>query len=129
MTPESLIVQHRLEPHPFEGWWRPTSRAPGEYLEGLQLFRAMDEAGWHRFPSAITYSLVEGGPMVISLSPDGCQAEARRLVAEGDSINVEQAALRALSCLGSVALLRLTIRPDCALTDRELMPDDWYPQG
>ncbi|MEM9837977.1 MAG: cupin domain-containing protein [Pseudomonadota bacterium] len=129
MTVDALIRAHQMQPHPFEGWWRQTARDVGEKREGLQLFSAMDEAGWHRMPAAMVYSLKDGGPVAISTSHDRRTAHADRLIRQGDSLPVAPGTLRALSCLGSFALLSVVLTPDCALTDRILMPDDWFPQG
>ncbi|MEM1380444.1 MAG: hypothetical protein AAGH41_07465 [Pseudomonadota bacterium] len=118
-----------MEPHPFEGWWRQTGRTLGAAREGLQLFAATDEAGWHRMPAETTYRLEEGGPVTLSLSFDQRTATARRLMQPGDALTVTPGTLRALACLGAAALVHIVLKPDCALTDRVLMPDDWFPQG
>ncbi|NRA29250.1 MAG: hypothetical protein HRU11_03230 [Parvularculaceae bacterium] len=129
MSLDPLIAKHRLSPHPFEGWWRALDESAGPTSEALQLLGALDEAGWHRFPAQVTYRLEEGGPVAITVSDDGEQASARRLVAVGDTLTVEPHEIRAVSCLGRAALLHLTVEPARPLTDRELMPDDWFPKG
>ncbi|MEM1409593.1 MAG: hypothetical protein AAGG79_02465 [Pseudomonadota bacterium] len=128
MSIEELIRRHGLEPHPFEGWWRETAHLKGQSREGLQLIGAADEAHWHRIDAQTTYRLEEKGPAVISLSRDGQTAAGHRLVAPGSTLTVEAGVLRALSCLGAAALLRITLKPDCRVTDRDLMPDDWFPK-
>lgn len=129
MNLEALITQHRLSPHPFEGWWRPLEDDAACARQALQLLSALDDAGWHRFPTQVTYRLEEGGPVVISVSADGDKATANRLVTEGDTLTVEDHEIRAVSCLGRGALLHLSMEHARPLTDRELMPDNWFPGG
>ncbi|GGY45135.1 hypothetical protein [Parvularcula lutaonensis] len=127
-SPEDLIRQHALLPHPFEGHWRETAHVKGIRREGLQLLTALDEAGWHGVEAEVSYTLEEGGPVALSLSSNRRTAYGYRLLTPGDAVKVGPAVLRAISCLGGHALLRLRLEPDVALTDRQLMPDDWYPQ-
>lgn len=122
-----MIRAHRLAPHPFEGWWREAVHRPGEKRQGLHLLGALDEVGWHRVPADVSYRLAEGGPVSITVSPDGRVARPYRLIRAGDSATVPWGQIQALTCLGSAALLVVTLTPDCALTERELMPDNWFP--
>lgn len=125
---DDLIAEHRLEPHPFEGYWRETGHERGLWREGLQLLKAVDEASWHGIEAEVSYTLVEGGPVAISLSANRTTAYGHKLLAPGDAVKVGPGVLRAISCLGAFALMRLRVEPDAALTDRQLMPDDWYPK-
>lgn len=128
MSAAKIIREHWLQPHPFEGYWRELRHEPGVCREGLQLFEATDEAGWHRIDAEVTYRLLDGGPLALSMSPDGHEARAERLTDIGQATTIAPGVLRAISCLGAYALMELTFRPDRALTDRELMPDDWFPE-
>lgn len=128
MSVADLIAEHRLEPHPFEGWWRQTRLLPGKERAGLHLLSGLDEVPWHGIGAEVSYTLLAGGPVSVSTSPDGQRAAAHRLVRPADQVRLAEGALHALSCLGPFALLEVTLRPDLPLTARHLMPDDWYPQ-
>lgn len=127
MTIGSLINAKGLASHPFEGHWRETEHVLGEKRCGQQLLSAMDEAGWHSYEAEVTYTLKEAGPVAISLSHNGVTAYGHRLIEVGDTLKVGPGVLRSISCLGAHALLEETFSPDIALTDRQLMPDNWFP--
>ncbi|MEO1041338.1 MAG: hypothetical protein AAFX52_03525 [Pseudomonadota bacterium] len=50
-------------------------------------------------------------------------------MAPGQAVEISHGLARTLSCLGASVLFRVTLTPDAALTDRILMPDDWFPPG
>lgn len=127
MTLEEIIAARRLVPHPFEGYWRETAHVGGSHRMGEQLLCATDEAGWHSYEAEITYRLEVGGPVAITLSHDGVSAYGQRLLTPGDTLQVASGVLRTVSCLGRHAILVITFAPDAALTDRQFMPDNWYP--
>ena len=93
----------------------------------MQLLTGIDEAGWHTLDAETSYTLMEGGPVAITLSHNGTSAYGHRLLAPSDSLKVGPGVLQATSCLGAFALLRVQLSPDAALTDRKLAPDDWVP--
>lgn len=95
----------------------------------LQFLGASDEAHWHRIDADVTYTLKRGGPLSISVSCDGISASGHRLVARNDSLVVTGNAIRALSCLGAEALFQVDVPPGFSVSDRQLMPDNWYPKG
>jgi hypothetical protein len=121
LTLRELIERHRLETHPFEGYF-------AEDEDGyLQALGALDEAHWHRVEGEVAYALVEGGPAVLTFSADDRTARAVRLSAPGQSVLVPSGAARTFSCLGQAALLH--VGADLGPAARYLMPDHWFPQG
>ena len=76
----------------------------------------------------MTLTLIEGGPVALSLSGDGQSATGYHLTTAGQSFTIGPDMYRAMSCLGAYALLKLSLSPDISVSDRDLMPDDWYPQ-
>ncbi len=105
------------------------SHVAGESRELLQALHGAEEAAWHKIDVPTTYSLEEGGPLIVSVSPDDVYADSHRLVAPGQAFTVEPGAARTLTCLGAFVLFRVTMAPDVSLTERVLMPDDWFPPG
>jgi hypothetical protein len=126
LTAGQLITAYSLRPHPFEGHWREDA-GRGRNQEGLQLLEAAEEAQWHKLGGLTVYELVEGGPLVVSVSEDGVNAAAVTLTRTGDSATLPPGAARALSCLGRVALFAVRWEEDHPVRDRVLMPDDWFP--
>lgn len=127
MNTEALIASHRLLPHPFEGHWRQTGHEDGRHREGLHLLTATEEAGWHTVDAEVTMTLEEGGPASVALSHTGVTAYGHKLLTRGDSLKIGPGVLRSLSCLGAYVLLKVRIAPDIAVGERELMPDEWFP--
>ncbi|MEM9810139.1 MAG: cupin domain-containing protein [Pseudomonadota bacterium] len=128
MKSDDLITAHALRPHPFEGYWRETAHQSGQSREGLQLLMATDEAGWHQIRADVTFTLLEGGPIAMSLSGDGKTATGYHLTAPGQSFAIGPDIYRAIACLGAYALVSVSFSPDISISDRDLMPDDWYPK-
>ncbi|MEO1657357.1 MAG: hypothetical protein AAFR65_06515 [Pseudomonadota bacterium] len=102
---------------------------PGESRTVLQALHGAEEAAWHKIDVKALYRLHEGGPLVVSVSPDDRYADCHRLVMPGQKVEVEAQAARTLTCLGAYVFFAITLTPDAGLTDRSLMPDDWYPPG
>ena len=114
-------------PHPFEGAWREREHEPGFRRQIEQRLLATEEAAWHVIKAEVRYRLIEGGPVVVSVSPDGIEAHAYKLLRDGDGIAVLAGKARTISCLGAEATLSLTFSPDIPISQRDLLPDDWYP--
>ncbi|MEM0930328.1 MAG: hypothetical protein AAGI89_13660 [Pseudomonadota bacterium] len=108
---------------------REVAHVPGESREILQALHGAEEAAWHKIDVPVTYRLEEGGPLIISVSSDETYADSHRLIAPGHALMVEPGAARTLTCLGAAVLFHITLTPDIGLTDRRLMPDDWFPPG
>ena len=82
---EDVVGALGLAPHPEGGWYRETWRdAPADGTRGagtaiLFLLDAERHSHWHRVDAAELWLWHAGGPLVLTLSPDGHDAEAHLL--------------------------------------------------
>ena len=131
-TAEEAAEAYRLSPDPVQGWSRQTDHVPGRLRAFLYLLSGTDFAGWHRVPAEPVWTHEDGGACALSRSPDGVTADAVHLGASSGLARwtrVPEGHYQALEPMGAWSLLRATYVPDAKLTDRDLMPDDWFPRA
>ncbi len=126
MSLTEVISRRQMRPHPFEGHWAPLSTDPESGF--LQCLSATEEAYWHRISAEVSYKVVEGGPLAVSVCEDGETAKGRQLLSGEPALTVREGAARTLSCLGAYVLFEVTSRPPTGPAERDLMPDGWYPK-
>lgn len=128
-----------LKPHPEGGFYRETWRdAPDDGGRGagtaiLFLLRAEDFSHWHRVDAAEVWLWHAGGPLVLSLSPDGHDAEAVLL---GPDLAARQLPQRVVpagwwqsaASLGRWTLVGCTVSPAFRFDGFEMAPPDWRPR-
>jgi len=128
-----------LEPHPEGGFYRETFRdgagAGGRaastaiyYLLGLG-----DVSEWHRVTDAAeVWHYYAGAPLVITLSPNGHDAEAHHLgpdLARGQrpQIVVPAGWWQTATSLGAWTLVGCTVAPGFDFASFEMAPANWRP--
>lgn len=138
MTPKDLIRQLGLVPHPEGGWYRETWRA--EAQEGARaagtaiyyLLEAGDVSHWHRVDAAEMWHFYAGGPLSLTVSPNGHDAEAMVL---GREIGAGQRPQRLVpagwwqtaTSLGAWTLVGCTVSPAFEFSGFEMAPENWRP--
>ena len=138
MTPKDLIRQLGLAPHPEGGWYRETWRA--EAQEGARaagtaiyyLLEAGDVSHWHRVDAAEMWHFYAGGPLSLTVSPNGHDAEAMVL---GHEIGAGQRPQRLVpagwwqtaTSLGAWTLVGCTVSPAFEFSGFEMAPENWRP--
>ncbi|MEM6678373.1 MAG: cupin domain-containing protein [Pseudomonadota bacterium] len=138
MTAREIIAALKLEPHPEGGWFRETWRAPAEdgvRAAGTAIYYLLDVgevSHWHRVDAAEVWHWYAGGPLSLSLSPNGHDAEAHIL---GPEIAAGQRPQRIVpagwwqsACsLGAFTLVGCTVSPGFEFSGFEMAPPDWRP--
>ena len=138
MTAREIIEMLGLERHPEGGWFRETWRAPagdGERAAGTAIYyllEAEDVSHWHRVDAAEVWHWYAGGPLVLTLSPDGHDAEAHHL---GPALAAGQRPQRVVpagwwqtaASLGAWTLAGCTVAPGFEFRGFEMAPPDWRP--
>ena len=137
--PKALIERLQLEPHPEGGWFRETYRdAPEEGGRGRMtaiyyLLEVGDVSAWHRVNDADEiWHFYAGAPLALTLSPDGHDAEARRLgpnlpAGEAPQILVPKGWWQTAESLGRWTLVGCTVAPAFSFDGFEMAPPDWRP--
>ena len=125
-----------LKPHPEGGHYRETWRdAPADGSRGagtaiLFLLAAGENSHWHRVDASEVWIWQAGGPLVLSLSPDGHDAEAHRLGPDpGLALQktVPPHWWQAAVSLGAWTLVSCVVAPAFNFSGFELAPPDWRP--
>ncbi|MGF1501289.1 MAG: cupin domain-containing protein [Paracoccaceae bacterium] len=137
-TARDLIRTLDLARHPEGGWYRETWRADapaGTRPAGTAIYyllEAGDFSHWHRVDAAEIWHWYAGAPLVLSLSPDGHDAEAHHL---GPEIAAGQRPQRIVpagwwqtaTSLGAFTLVGCTVSPGFSFDGFEMAPPDWRP--
>jgi len=127
-----------LRPHPEGGHFRETSRdvAPGGgrgTMSAILFLLALDEfSHWHRVDADELWIWQAGGPLVLSVSPDGHDASAHWL---GPDLSARQSLQhrvpaghwQAANSLGQWTLVSCVVAPAFSFDGFELAPPDWRP--
>ncbi|MEM7498196.1 MAG: cupin domain-containing protein [Pseudomonadota bacterium] len=138
MKARDIIAALELAPHPEGGWFRETWRAEaaaGERATGTAIYYLLDVgevSHWHRVDAAEIWHWYAGGPLSLSLSPNGHDAEAHVL---GPEIAAGQRPQRIVppgwwqsACsLGAWTLVGCTVSPGFDFAGFEMAPPDWRP--
>lgn len=138
LTETAVVRLLGLERHPEGGWYRETWRSPapdGGRAAGSAIYYLLgagDFSHWHRIDADETWHWYAGGPLALSLSPNGVDAEACRL---GPEIGAGQQPQRTVPAgcwqsavsLGAWTLVGCTVAPAFTFEGFELAPPDWRP--
>ena len=131
MNVGELVASLGLEPDPHAGWSRDTVDASGDLRTAIHLLGVGDCLEWHRVVGASeAWHHLAGGPLALTLSPNGHDASAHRLgraLAMGDALYLAVPAdhWRTAEPLGEWTLIARTIAP--ATGERETAPPGWRP--
>lgn len=139
-TAKEIVRLLDLAPHPEGGWFRETFRdaAPAggraHSTAIYYLLEAGDVSRWHRVTDAVeVWHWYAGGPLALTLSPDGHDAEAFRLgpeLAAGQrpQVMVPANCWQTAESLGAWTLCGCTVAPGFEFAGFEMAPDGWFPR-
>ncbi|MEO0426092.1 MAG: cupin domain-containing protein [Pseudomonadota bacterium] len=138
LTAQEIIRVLDLAPHPEGGWFKETWRAPaaeGERAAGTAIYYLLDAgevSHWHRVDAAEIWHWYAGGPLSLSLSPNGHDAEAHVLgpeLAAGQrpQLTVPEGWWQTACSLGAYTLVGCTVSPGFEFSGFEMAPPDWRP--
>ncbi|MGL5114949.1 MAG: cupin domain-containing protein [Beijerinckiaceae bacterium] len=128
-----------LKPHPEGGHYRETWRDERVDAEGRAastliyfLLDVGDVSDWHRVDAAEVWHWYAGAPLVITVSPNGHDAEARHLgpdlkAAQRPQIVVPANWWQTATSLGAWTLVGCTVAPGFDFKGFELAPPGWRP--
>ncbi len=139
MNAQDIIKALDLAPHPEGGWFRETFRdttgSPRGHSTAIYyLLEAGDVSHWHRvLDAAEVWHWYGGGPLALTISPDGHDAEAFRLGPELAAGQRPQAIVPAghwqtAESLGAWTLCGCTVAPGFEFAQFEMAPPDWHPK-
>lgn len=137
-TAAQVIETLDLARHPEGGWYRETWRAeagPGERAAGTAIYYLLegdDHSHWHRVDATEIWHWYAGAPLVLSLSPDGHDAQAMLL---GPELATGQRPQRIVpagwwqsaASVGAWTLVGCTVSPGFEFDGFEMAPPDWRP--
>ncbi len=134
---ERIIRALELRPHPEGGHYRevwrdtpPVGRGAGTSI--LFLLKAEEVSHWHRVDAAEIWLWQAGGPLVLTISPDGHDAAAVWLGPDPGARQVLQSTVEAgvwqtAASLGAWTLVSCVVCPAFSFDGFELAPADWRP--
>jgi predicted cupin superfamily sugar epimerase len=128
-----------LAPHPEGGHYRETFRDPrtdaaGRSLSSLIYFLlgAGEVSAWHRVDAAEIWHYYAGAPLVLTISPNGHDAQAMHLgpqltVGQRPQCVVPTGHWQTATSLGAWTLVGCTVAPAFDFAGFEMAPPDWRP--
>ncbi|MEM9626770.1 MAG: cupin domain-containing protein [Pseudomonadota bacterium] len=138
ITPAWLIEQLGMQPHPEGGHYVETFRdAPSGAERGALtcihfLLQAGEVSAWHRIDATEIWHFAAGDSLVLTLSPDGHDAEAKHLgpdLTAGQSahIVIPPSCWQTAETLGRWTLVSCIVAPAFSFEGFELASADWRP--
>ena len=137
MTAEEVIALLDLKPHPEGGHFRETFRDAPDGGRGAStaiyyLLKAGEVSHWHRVDAAEVWHWHAGAPLVLTLSPNGHDAEARHLgpelrTGQRPQLVVPAGHWQTATSLGAWTLVGCTVAPAFRFEGFELAPPGWRP--
>jgi len=138
VTPDDIIANLKLTPHPEGGWYREMWRAEaghGERPSGTAIYyllKAGERSHWHRIDAVEIWHYYAGAPLLLSLSDDGANSRDETLgvnleSGERPQIIVPKDYWQAAQSLGDWTLVGCTVSPGFQFEGFELAPAGWAP--
>lgn len=138
MRAQEVIDRLALARHPEGGWYRETWRAAapdGQRAAGTAIYYLLeggDVSHWHRVDADEIWHWYAGGPLALTVSPDGHDAEARRLgpellAGQMPQLVVPKGWWQTAASLGAWTLVGCTVAPAFEFGGFEMAPPDWRP--
>ena len=136
---DAIIRLLDLKPHPEGGFFRETFRDPACDAQGRSvgtaiyyLLRGGEVSEWHRVDAGEIWHYYAGGPMVITISPNGHDASAHHLgpvlaMGQRPQIVVPAGHWQSAASLGAWSLVGCTVSPGFSFAGFEMAPKDWRP--
>jgi predicted cupin superfamily sugar epimerase len=139
LTAQDVIRRLDLKPHPEGGYFRETFRDPLTDANGRAVSTAIyyllglgEVSEWHRVDATEIWHYHAGAPMVITLSPNGHDAQARHL--GPDLMNGQEPQIivpanhwQTTTSLGAWTLVGCTVAPGFDFAGFEMAPPGWRP--
>ena len=138
MTPEAIIHKLRMQPHPEGGHYVETWRDAGSHggrgaLTCIHfLLRAGEISAWHRIDATEVWHFAAGGPLELSLAPDGQQSRTHQLgpdllAGQRPHVVVPPHCSQSARTLGAWTLVSCIVAPAFSFEGFELAPPGWRP--
>ncbi|MFN0264895.1 cupin domain-containing protein [Tepidamorphus sp. 3E244] len=139
LSAEDIIRLLELQPHPEGGHYRETFRDPATDETGRSrstaiyfLLAAGEYSHWHRVDAVETWHHHAGGPLALTISENGHDAQAFRLgpnlaMGERPQAVVPANAWQTAESLGLWTLVSCTVAPGFTFEGFEMAPPDWRP--
>ncbi|MEL6744506.1 MAG: cupin domain-containing protein [Pseudomonadota bacterium] len=134
MSAQDLVSMLGLEPHPEGGFYRETFRDADNASTAIYyLLEAGDCSHWHRvIGSSEVWHHYAGGPLALTVSPDGHDAQAFRLGPnlmqnEKPQVVVPSGWWQTAESLGHWTLVGCTVAPAFDFANFEMAPPNWRP--
>lgn len=139
MSADQVVERLGLAPHPEGGFYRETFRDSRLLADGRAASTAIyyllglgDVSEWHRVDAAEVWHFYAGAPLVLTVSPNGHDAEARHLgpdLMRGQSpqIVVPAGWWQTATSLGAWTLVGCTVAPGFDFAGFEMAPPGWRP--
>ncbi|WP_425501028.1 cupin domain-containing protein [Skermanella pratensis] len=127
-----------MQPHPEGGHYVETFRdSPADGSRGACtaiyfLLQADEFSAWHRVDAVEIWHWYAGGPLALTISPNGHDAQSMHLgpaLAQGQRPQavVPAGAWQTAVSLGALTLVGCTVAPAFGFAGFELAPPDWRP--
>ena len=135
-TPEQIIEELGLEPHPEGGWFAETWREPGSpRAAGTAIYfllRAGERSHWHRVDSAEIWHHYAGAPLELSTWSDDRPVVRRTLVADlaagaRPQLIVAPGEWQSARSTGDWTVVGCTVSAGFEFEHFELAPVGWAP--
>jgi len=136
MTPDEIVEQLGLRPHPEGGMyaqtWRDESGGRGHGTAIYFLLRAGEVSRWHRVDATEIWHHYGGAPVELRTSADGVQVDVRLVGLALDRGERPQAIVPAgcwqsARSRGEWSLVGCTVSPGFVFEGFELAPEGWEP--
>ena len=132
LSAPEIVNLLEMAPHPEGGYYKETFRDDASTAI-YYLLEAGDHSHWHRVHgSSEVWHHYAGGPLALTLSSNGHDAEAHRLGKNIDAGEKPQLVVPAgwwqtAESLGHWTLVGCTVAPGFDFENFEMAPDDWRP--
>lgn len=139
LDPKTLIERLDMRPHPEGGHYvetfrdRPPDGARGALTCIHFLLQAGEVSAWHRIDASEVWHHAAGDPLVLTMSPNGHDAEACHLgadLAAGQRAHVvvPPGCWQTAESLGAWTLVSCVVAPAFQFEGFEMAPKDWRPE-
>ena len=138
---EKIINLLELEAHPEGGFYRQTFKDADTNLSGRSLSSVIyyllkfDQVShWHKVDATEAWFWHSGGPMVITISPDGCDAEALHLgpniqANQKPHVIVKKNYWQSAVSLGEWSLVSCMVSHAFEFNGFEMADKNWFPSS
>ena len=138
MSPQDIIRELGMQPHPEGGWYAQTFRdtAGGERGHSTAIYYLLtrgQRSHWHRVHDAVeVWHYYAGAPLFLHRSEDGTASETLTLGTNLSAGERPQAIVpanwwQAAESLGDFTLVGCTVSPGFEFSSFEIAPPDWKP--